>query len=53
MRVGMQSRNGRRTKKKEIADISNYQVSCRGLAFPVEISLCHGSDDSIVETYSS
>lgn len=53
MGVGMESRNGRRTKKKEIADISNYQISSGGLTFPVEIGQCHGSDDSIVETYSS
>lgn len=35
----MESRNGRRTEKKEIADIGNYQISSGGLTFPVEISL--------------
>lgn len=45
--VGMESRNGRRTEKKEIADISNDHTSSGVLTFPVEIS-----EHSTVETYS-
>lgn len=51
--MGMESKNGRRMKKKEIADMSNYQISPGGLTLPVEISQCCGSGDNIVETYSS
>lgn len=51
MGVGIESRNGRRAEKKEIADIRNYQISSGGLTFLVEISQCPDSEHSIVEAY--
>lgn len=50
---GWKAGTGEGQKKKEIADISNYRTSSGGLTFPVEISQCHGSENSVLETYSS